>query len=92
MTKIPEIKEVYQITVCPRCESSIYEVDYDYDLNRFDVYSQLDEYIGSVYPDSIEDMQECHKALKRGGCPLCDEWEDGLGRILGHGVDKTKLP
>lgn len=84
MKKIPEIKEVYQITVCPRCEASIYEVDYDYDLSRFDVYNKLDEYVGSVYPYNLEEMKEIRKALKEGECPICDSWEDGLGRILGH--------
>ena len=87
MTKRPEIKEVYGITVCPRCGAHTYERDCDYDLNSFDIYNQLDEYVASVYPSDIAEMKECRQALKNGECPLCDNWEDGLGNILGHGTN-----
>ena len=86
MTKMPEIEEVYlwKVTKCPRCGAYTCEREFDYDLNCFDIYNELHEFVASVYPDSIEDMKECRKALKDGECPLCDNWEDGLGRTLGH--------
>lgn len=84
MKKTPEIKEVYGITVCHRCEAHTYERDCDYDLHSFDVYNKQDEYVGSVYPYNLEEMKECRKALKEGECPICDNWEDGHGRTLGH--------
>lgn len=84
MKKIPEIKEVYEVTTCPRCGAHTYERDFDYDLHSFDIYNKKDEYVASVCPGGIEEMKECNKALKEGECPLCNNWEDGLGHTLGH--------
>lgn len=78
---------LFQKTVCSRCGANIYEREFDYDLNSFDIYNQLDEYVASVYPSDIAEMKKCRKALKEGECPLCDNWEDGLGHTLGHGTD-----
>ena len=75
------------MTKCPRCKAKVVEREFDYDLNCFDIYKEQDEYVGSILPDSIDDMKGIKKALKNGECPLCDNWEDGLGRTLGHGVE-----
>ncbi len=79
-----------EVTICPRCEAKIYKNEYvgfDYDLACFDVYNHLNKHVANVYPNSVEDMIEIIKALKSGKCPLCDNWEDGLGRTLGHGIE-----
>ena len=88
------MNKIYEVTTCPRCGAKIYEVDFDHDLHCFDVYIKQDtltaiqySYLGIIAPDNIEDMKEIRKALKNGKCPLCDNWEDGLGRTLGHGVE-----
>ena len=76
-----------EVTICPRCEAKTYKNDFDYDLACFDVYNHLNKHVANVYPNSVEDMIEIIKALKSGECPLCDNWEDGLGRTLGHGIE-----
>jgi len=79
-----------EVTICPRCEAKTYKTifnDFDYDLACFDVYNHLNKHVANVYPNSVEDMIEKIKALKSGKCPLCDNWEDGLGRTLGHGIE-----
>ena len=84
-----------EVTICPRCEAKTYKPvfpvikvnDFDYDLACFGVYNHLNKHVANVYPNSVEDMIEISKALKSGKCPLCDNWEDGLGRTLGHGIE-----
>ena len=56
----------------------VYESDYDYDLHCLKVYNR-DEYLGTVYPASIEDMDDCFKELDAGHDPIDYHWEDGLG-------------
>lgn len=76
------MKKVYEVKKCPRCGSYTCEREFDNDLNCFDVYDKLDEYVASVYPYNIKEMEKCKEALKEGECPLCDKWEDGLGKTL----------
>ena len=85
---------IYEVTTCPRCGAKIYEADFDHDLHCFDVYIKQDtptaiqySFLGFIVPNNIEDMKEIHKALKNGECPLCDNWQDGLGHTLGHGTN-----
>lgn len=54
------------------------EVDFDYDLHIFKVYSG-DRYLGNVWPSIIEDMNECIAQLNDGSDPVTDSWEDGYG-------------
>lgn len=56
----------------------VYETDHDYDLHCFKVYNE-EEYLGTVYPSSIEDMEECINALDDGDDPISCAWEDGCG-------------
>lgn len=79
-----KLLKVYEVTKCPRCGGYTCYREFDYDLHSFDVYNKQDEYVGSVYPYNLEEMKECRKALKEGECPICDNWEDGHGRTLGH--------
>lgn len=58
----------------------VHENSYNYDLHCFAVYSE-DGYLGSIYPDTIEDMKSCIRQLDNGNDPVSDEWEDGLGNI-----------
>lgn len=56
----------------------VYEEDYDHDLHCFKVYNR-ENYLGTVYPDSIEDMEYGISALDNGEDPISADWEDGLG-------------
>ncbi|HHY08768.1 MAG TPA: hypothetical protein GX530_09690 [Corynebacteriales bacterium] len=75
MRKTPETIRLYGMTMCVRCGAKIYERVFNHDLNRFDVYKGQDEYVGSTYLYSIDEMEEIDKALKNGECPLCDNWK-----------------
>lgn len=54
------------------------EENFDYSLHCFEVYSG-ERYLGTVYPDTIEDMHELIKELDDGSEPITDSWEDGNG-------------
>lgn len=67
----------------------VLEEDYDCDLHCLKVYNGGD-YLGTIYPVSIEDMENCFKRLDSGYDPISDCWEDGLGNICtlaGWGLD-----
>lgn len=59
------------------------EDEHDYDLHKFRVYDLIfmDNYrfLGYIYPDSIEDMEECIAKLDAGEDPITGSWEDGCG-------------
>lgn len=63
---------------CKEHNIEIFETELDYDLHMFKVYRN-DELIGTIVPNSIEDMQACISGLNDGECPICDRWEDGFG-------------
>lgn len=54
----------------------VYENEYDCDLHCFVVYNG-DSYLGTIYPNSIDDMNECISKLDSGIDPITDGWEDG---------------
>lgn len=56
----------------------VYEVDFDGDLHNFNVYNG-DDFLGTVYPASVADMNTCIKDLNEGSNPIVDGWEDGNG-------------
>lgn len=56
------------------------ECDYDHNLHCFKVYNG-DEYLGSVYPETIEDMESCIEAMEDGEDPISGGWEDGMGNV-----------
>jgi hypothetical protein len=58
---------------------TIEEVDFDYDLHQFEVYNHAGAYLGSITPATIEDMNYVIADLDKGGCPVRDGWEDGMG-------------
>lgn len=58
----------------------VYEEEYDYSLHCFKVYME-NKYLGSIYPSSLEDMEDCIRKLDNGEDPVFDRWEDGLGNI-----------
>lgn len=65
------------------CEA---EYDYDHDLHMFKVYNESfygDTYrfLGDIYPNSIEHMEECIAKLDEGEDPITGSWEDGLGNV-----------
>lgn len=43
------------------------------------------EYLGYIYPTSIEHMKDYVKKLEMGYDPVTDRWEDGLGNICNFG-------
>ena len=58
---------------------TITEVDFDYDLHCFEVVKD-GEVVATIYPDSIEQMEEDIKQLD---CGLgVDGWEDGRGNSI----------
>lgn len=54
------------------------ESSHDADLHCFEVFNG-DRYLGTVYPNTIEDMNQCIKALDNGEDPISGGWEDGCG-------------
>lgn len=56
----------------------VYEAEHDYDLHCLEVYNR-DDYLGTIYPNTIEDMEDCVKDLDDGSDPITDGWEDGMG-------------
>ena len=58
----------------------VYENDFDYDLHCLKVYSG-EEYLGTIFPASIEDMEDCFNELDKGNDPITCKWEDGCGNV-----------
>ena len=56
----------------------VYEIPYNNSLHAFAVWAG-DDFLGSIYPDNVVDMQECITALDDGSNPIRDGWDDGLG-------------
>ena len=56
----------------------VYEHELDYDLHSLKVYNG-NKYLGTVYPDTIEDMESCFMELDAGNDPITSGWEDGYG-------------
>lgn len=66
---------------CKRCKALIYEVPHDYDLHAL-VVEHNGQLYGDIIPATMEQMHEDHEALNNAACPLCDEWEDGNGKLV----------
>lgn len=62
---------------------AIEEIEHDYDLHAFRV-SYLGELIGTIYPDTIEQMDEIVTALDNNESPI--GWEDGMGETISVGI------
>lgn len=56
----------------------VQEVDFDGDLHELEVFNG-DEYLGTVTPPDVEDMEKCINDLDNGSNPITDNWEDGMG-------------
>ncbi|GEM_PF-3212925 len=56
------------------------EETFDHDLHKFVIYSNDDEVIGEIYPNSIEDMETVIDDLDNGAD--VDGWEDGQGNTI----------
>lgn len=56
----------------------VYEKEFDYDPHCFDVFHN-DKFLGSIYPNSIKDMEMCIQELDNGHDPITYNWEDGCG-------------
>ena len=56
------------------------EDKYDHELHCFRVYN-FDKYLGTIYPDTIEDMNNCIERLNDDNDPISDGWEDGMGIV-----------
>ena len=57
---------------------SVEEGNYDGDLHCFWVYDG-DTYLGTIYPDTIIDMEDCADAMDYGTDPITGGWQDGCG-------------
>lgn len=60
-------------------ELEVVEKPFNYDLHEFEVYYQ-DQLIGTITPDTIEDMENIKADLDRGESPI--GWEDGMGNTI----------
>lgn len=58
--------------------NEVIEVNYDGDLNDFEVYSNGD-YIGTIHPANLSDAEACRKELNEKGISCVTDWEDGFG-------------
>lgn len=56
----------------------VYEEEFDCDLHCLKVYNR-GNYLGTVYPATIDDMKSCFNDLDNGNDPLTSGWEDGCG-------------
>lgn len=56
------------------------EEAFDYSLHKFAVYTNDDELIGEIYPNSIEDMETIIADLDAGAD--VHGWEDGQGEEI----------
>lgn len=56
----------------------VHENEYDADLHCLKVYNN-NKYLGTVYPQTIENMESCFKDLEAGIDPISGGWEDGCG-------------
>lgn len=57
---------------------TVEEIEHDYSLHAFEVYHN-GKHLGNIYPDTIEDMENCITELDAGHDPISGGWEDGLG-------------
>lgn len=55
----------------------VYESEYDHNVHCFKVYKG--NYLGTVYPETVDDMNACIERLDAGFDPISDGWEDGMG-------------
>lgn len=53
-------------------------VEHDFDLKAFEVRQGDD--VQTIYPATIEDMENIVEALDAGEC--VDGWEDGMGNVI----------
>lgn len=60
----------------------VYEDNYNGSLHCLKVYNG-DDFLGTVYPESEEDMYNCFNELDNGRDPISSGWEDGLGNSCG---------
>ena len=56
----------------------VYEVEFDFDLHAFKVYNE-ENFLGTVFPDSIENMESMIEELDDGKDLISGHWEDGRG-------------
>lgn len=69
------------------------EAEFISDLHCLEVYNG-EQYLGTVYPGCIGDMESCFKDLDLGKDPISDGWEDGLGNqcvLDGWGDDEQSF-
>ena len=55
------------------------EIEHDYDLHAYRV-SYRGKLISTIYPDTIEDMEEIATALDNNESPI--GWGDGMGKTI----------
>lgn len=58
----------------------VYEKDYDGNLHCFKCYAD-NKYIGTVYPESVDEMEKRIDELDNGIDPISGKWSDGCGNI-----------
>ena len=74
---------------CEKCGAEIFEIEHDYDLHALRVTDKDGKIICKVYPADMNAMIEDHEVLDKGGCPICDGWDDGNGNACVEHLCKT---
>lgn len=74
---------------CEKCGAEIFEIEHDYDLHAIRVTDKYGKIICKVYPADMNAMIEDHEVLDKGGCPVCDGWDDGNGKACVEHLWKT---
>lgn len=88
------VYEIVKITAgrwhCPKCGVDI--VQNKSDLMRFSVITMDGDVMGEVFRQDITGVVQAMQWLDAGGCPVCENWDDGVGnRCSSYGWGKTEF-
>ena len=78
------LKPVYEIVNisagrwhCPKCGVDILQNKDD--LTRFTIMTVEGDNMGEVFRQDISSVSQTMDMLSAGGCPVCENWNDGVG-------------
>ena len=78
--EITELKAgVWKCGKCFVCITQGAEAIADYSF--FTVKNKDGDIMGSLFRQDVDAIAETMRLLDRGGCPLCEGWQDGIGNI-----------
>lgn len=76
---------------CKRCQTTAFQRKTHFnDLLQFIIQNQDGDIVGTVYWHNFNDAIQAMELFDNGFCPICEAWDDGLGRICSpRGWGKT---